>query len=105
MKTFLILLATLSNISHFFSLYIDESHHSQIIDNFAFGSCFIGRSSTRFDMFKTIQKNHPQLWIWLGDAAYADNLVKVNGTLFNYEFSIDMFRKSKTNKCNFFLNI
>ncbi len=79
--------------------YIEEKHHNKIKNNFAFGSCFYGRLSTRFDMFKTIQENNPELWVWLGDAAYSDLKYPLNKKIFDYEFSQDMFNKSKNNEC------
>lgn len=79
--------------------YIEENHHKNIINNFAFGSCFYGRLSTRLDMFKTIEEHNPELWVWLGDAAYADPIFPLNEKIFNYEFSQEMFNKSKNNEC------
>jgi hypothetical protein len=80
------------------SIYIEEKHHSNIKNNFVFGSCFIGRISDKFDIFNTIRDNEPELYIWLGDAAYADNKIPKLGEYFNYEFSKDIFNQSKTNE-------
>ena len=90
------------NFSVNFSYYIEENHHPDIINNFAFGSCFYGRSSTRLDMFKIILKNNPELWVWLGDAAYSDYDLKEKGKIFDYEFSQNIFNISKSNKCKYF---
>lgn len=86
-----------------YSYYIEEKHHSGIINNFSFGSCFVGRVSTRFDMFKTILSYKPELWVWLGDAAYADLTTPIDGKMFNYEFSKQVFENSKNNKCILFI--
>jgi phosphodiesterase/alkaline phosphatase D-like protein len=39
----------------------------------AFGSCY--RSFLQYPtIFKMVALNDPQLWIWMGDAAYTDDL-------------------------------
>ena len=95
-KIIFIFLISLMKI--FKSIYIEEKHHSKIKNNFVFGSCFIGRISDKFDIFNTIGLNNPELYVWLGDAAYADNKIPINGEYFNYEFSKDLFNQSKTNE-------
>ncbi|CDW89877.1 UNKNOWN [Stylonychia lemnae] len=47
----------------------------------AFGSCY-GIFDRKSDIFKTITENDPALWIWLGDAAYTDNVRLAGGTKF-----------------------
>lgn len=58
------------------SYYIKEGKNNDIqINNFAFGSCFNGFAhNKRFDAFDSILKNNPDLFVWLGDVAYLDNL-------------------------------
>jgi hypothetical protein len=41
----------------------------------AFGSCF-HIFNMKNDIFATIGENRPNLWVWLGDAAYTDNVRK-----------------------------
>lgn len=56
-----------------FTYYIPTGTHSNItLHNISFGSCFYGRESERLDMFKVVLQNDPQLWMWMGDAAYVD---------------------------------
>jgi len=38
-----------------------------------FGSCY-GLRDNKSDIFKTIAKEDLDLWIWLGDVAYADKV-------------------------------
>eukprot|EP00347_Sterkiella_histriomuscorum_P018200 403346407 len=45
----------------------------------AFGSCY-GIFDYKGDIFKTIVQNDPSLWIWLGDAAYTDQVRKAGFT-------------------------
>jgi len=79
--------------------YIAEKHHTNILNNFTFGSCFYGRLSTRLDMFKTIQEHNPELWVWLGDAAYADIKFPITQKIFDFDFSQEVFNTSKQNEC------
>lgn len=86
------------------SYYISPGDHTNItINNFAFGSCFYGKYSTKLDTFKSILKENPQLWVWLGDAAYVDKT-----TIFdifkstinvNLTWAKEIFNESKNNKC------
>ena len=48
--------------------------------NISFGSCY-GLYDFKKDIFKTITSNSPQLWIWLGDAAYTDYTELSHSTL------------------------
>lgn len=41
----------------------------------AFGSCY-GMLSYMNDIFKSIDAYNPHLWVWLGDAAYTDDMRK-----------------------------
>jgi hypothetical protein len=72
----------LSVLNIYLSYYIPSGDHQNItLTNFSFGSCFKGPNGWRQDMFKTIDQNDPQLWLWAGDAAYVtmqtiDNLLK-----------------------------
>ena len=83
--------------------YIQTGNHPKItLNNLTFGSCFVGRESDRFDMFKVILENDPQMWMWTGDAAYVDE-----PTSQFWKSSIDLnstkarkiFWDSKTNHC------
>ena len=78
----------LSNISIAYSYYIQPDHHPTTLNNLAFGSCYGGYFTTNntMNIFQTILKRNPQLWIWLGDVAYID------------EVSIKIF--NKTNEIN-----
>lgn len=61
-------------IPDFQSYYLKHgSHQNTTLNNFTFGSCFKGFLSTRDDIFNTIIKTNPQLWIWLGDVTYLDD--------------------------------
>ena len=86
------------------SYYIPTGDHSSItLNNITFGSCFYGRESDRFDIFKVILKKKPQLWLWTGDAAYVDE-----PTIRFWKSSIDVnftkassiFNAAKENPCN-----
>jgi len=50
-------------------------------------------------MFKTIQTHNPELWVWLGDAAYADLRFSFNNNNFDYQYSLNIFNQSKNNEC------
>lgn len=95
----------ITQIYYSLTYYIEETHHSNITNSFAFGSCFYGRLSYRFDMFNTINRNNPELWVWLGDAAYADNPLNFNTKKFDLQYSSDTFNKSKSNECKLILKI
>jgi hypothetical protein len=91
------------------SFYIETGDHKEItLSNFTFGSCFYGRESTRLDIFKTISKNKPQLFMWLGDAAYVDEKVTFgfwkSSIDVNFTRAEEIFEESKKNECNIFLN-
>ena len=49
----------------------------------AFGSCF-HIFNMKNDIFATIGENRPNLWVWLGDAAYTDNVRKAGCKHFSY---------------------
>ena len=51
------------------SQYIDISPKNDTYLKIAFGSCY-GKFDT--DIFETIVKDEPDVWIWLGDATYID---------------------------------
>ena len=77
-------------------------HHNITLYNLTFGSCFYGRESDRFDIFKVILGLKPQLWLWAGDAAYVDE-----PTIRFWKSSIDVnftqartiFNGAKQNEC------
>lgn len=55
-------------------LYQNEGHDSKVISKFSFGSCFMGFNMVRTDIFESINKYDPELFVWLGDATYIDDL-------------------------------
>ncbi len=92
-------------ISITYSYYIPFGNHSNItLNNFAFGSCFYGYYSKRLDIFKTINENDPQMWLWLGDAAYVDQapliIQYLKSTIsVNFTKAEEIFHQSKNNEC------
>jgi hypothetical protein len=86
------------------SYYIPYGHHNTTLDNFSFGSCFKGSRGYRQDIFNTINRNDPQIWLWLGDAAYVDNM---RYSLLSYyssthpfeEDRMKYFNETKYNEC------
>ena len=88
-----------------FSYYISPGLHNDTnIFRFSVGSCYRGPHGTRSDIFRTITKYNPQLWLWLGDSAYVDRL-----TIFHYYRSTqdlnftrveEIFNDTKKNECN-----
>ena len=93
---------------YIFSYYISPGlHKDSIITNFSYGSCYRGPHGWRSDIFNTVMKSKPQLWLWLGDAAYVDKL-----TIFHYYRSTqdlnftkveEIFNDTKNNRCYYFL--
>ena len=55
-------------LSQILSLPINQSKNLQKI---SFGSCY-GLFGAKSDIFKAISEYKPDIWIWLGDAAYVD---------------------------------
>lgn len=41
----------------------------------AFGSCY-GMLNFSTDIFRSVQMYKPHMWLWLGDAAYTDNIME-----------------------------
>lgn len=60
--------------------YINDGNSSLNIDSFSFGSCYNSYLTTRVNLniFDTMLKVNPDLFIWLGDVTYLDNI--------NYDF-------------------
>lgn len=54
--------------------YYISNENEIILKNISFGSCYNGFMSTRYDIFKTINLNYPQVFMWTGDVAYMDKL-------------------------------
>lgn len=84
--------------------YIPPGNHiNMTLNNFTFGSCFYGRLSTKLDIFDAIQKENPQLWMWLGDAAYVDKIAFINywnsDLKVNFTLAEEIFDKVKKNEC------
>ena len=87
--------------------YISPGYHTNItLNNFAFGSCFQGFLSDRLDIFRSIDNENPESWLWLGDATYLDNLT-LNYFTYPREFDAyhveKMFNLTKYDKCIIFL--
>jgi hypothetical protein len=87
------------------SYYIKPGLHSNItLANFSFGSCYRGFLSDRYDIFKIINQNNPNLWVWLGDAAYVHelhiNVYKTN--LFDENFAKDIYQLVLNDECKLF---
>jgi hypothetical protein len=82
---------------------ISGSHQNTTLNTFAFGSCFYGRLSTRLDIFKTINLHNPELWVWLGDAAYVDKVALWDYYKSHLEVDFkkaeEIFATSKNNEC------
>jgi len=102
---FFFLIISFATFNLTYSYYIpSEENINKTFSNFSFGSCFLGYLSERDDMFKTINENNPDLWVWLGDAAYID---KININYLSSSISLDiqfaekMFNNVKSEKCNF----
>jgi len=101
---FKFLLELLLLISTIQSYYIRTGNHKNLtINSFAFGSCFYGKFSNKLDIFKSVHKENPDLWMWLGDAAYIDELVLFGyyKSTINFDpiFAKKMFFESKNNEC------
>lgn len=97
-KKFLALFFILINVSQ--GYYIkDNIRHEKSMDRIAFGSCFLASFSYRDDIFQTVTKTNPELFIWLGDAAYLDT-INLNYFSPTREFSADD-AKQKYNKSKF----
>lgn len=54
--------------------YLPSGNTGKSFKRIAYGSCYNGFMMQRMDMFKTILKADPDLFIWLGDATYVDDL-------------------------------
>ena len=65
---FLVLLQT----SKILSYHIKENKINEdfILTNFTFGSGYLGRYSTNYNIFETINKHNSNLFIWLGNIIY-----------------------------------
>jgi hypothetical protein len=78
--------------------------YNTTLTNLTFGSCFKGSRGYRQDIFNTINKNNPQLFLWLGDAAYVENreYTLLSNFKRNIPFNPDYmkhFNETKTNAC------
>jgi hypothetical protein len=103
----LVLLLSIFLIQLINCYYIDPRNTTNLeINSFAFGSCFYGRLSTRLDIFKSIQKEDPKLWMWLGDAAYVDRIAILNyyksSIDVNFTLAKEIFDKSRNNECKIY---
>lgn len=58
-----------------YSYYIPNENSAMILKNISFGSCYNGFMSTRYDIFKTVNMNNPQVFMWTGDVAYMDTMI------------------------------
>ena len=66
------ILIILSKLSSGFYIPPEDQHNITEINSFAFGSCYngISKHTSRFDIFEVIDKNQPDFFMWIGDAAY-----------------------------------
>jgi len=55
------------------NLQFDDASHRESF-RIAFGSCY-GLVNFYTDMFRHVNAFQPDLWIWLGDAAYTDDIM------------------------------
>ena len=58
----------------------------------AFGSCY-GMLDHKSDIFKSIVNYEPHMWLWLGDAAYTDDIL-AGACIFSPFTDIDKFDNS-----------
>jgi alkaline phosphatase D len=90
--------------------YIPAGNHNTTLTNFTFGSCYRGPKGWRQDIFQTINQNKPQLWLWLGDAAYVDNIFASIVGYYRSTLDIDeerietLFNYTKFNKGKIYTN-
>ena len=75
-----------------FSYYLAPGKHNYSLDTFTFGSCYRGFLSSRYDIFEQINKNNPQLFIWLGDAAYVHNVTLIDN--FDESFAWNLYKEN-----------
>ena len=74
------------------------------ITNFAIGSCYGHWTIRREDIFKTILKLDPEMFVWTGDVAYVDNIVisVINQFIatdeFDKEFALQQYSKTYNNE-------
>ncbi len=95
--------------------YISEKNNSLApINKIALGSCYNGlnNKNSRFDIFQKIDEHKPDLWIWLGDAAYIrplkrtsyiqkiSNFFSNKNLTFDYIGVEEKFNQTKNNTCN-----
>ncbi len=92
---------------------LSEENRLKSISKISIGSCYNGRDpiNSRYDIFETISRHNPDLFIWLGDAAYIrpTNIIGRKMALYNCIFGIKQdfnytlvegkFNLTKFNKC------
>ncbi len=87
--------------------YIPEGHHNKTLNNISFGSCYEGFLADRYDIFKSVLNERPEMWVWLGDATYLDNIT-YNYFKYEKDFSEiwveNMFDRTTNEKCNNLIN-
>jgi hypothetical protein len=61
-------------LNFYYAYYIDQEnlHNITQLNTLTFGSCYNGVSihSSRYEIFDVISKHSPDLFMWIGDAAY-----------------------------------
>jgi hypothetical protein len=98
-------------LQQYFSFFISSGNSSLPINSFAFGSCYYKHAKERLDIFNAINKNSPELWLWLGDAAYLHGFTLLNyhkHTIeINFTQAAEMLNSVKNDKCknNFNLSL
>lgn len=87
-------------------------HNSTQLNNISFGSCFFGRESNRLEIFDVVMKHDPQMWLWMGDAAYVDehitfryfmSTIDVNFT--NAEQTFNAAKNEKSNSSKYMIYV
>jgi hypothetical protein len=103
----LIFICTL--FSKVFTFYISDeiNHKNKTLTNFVFGSCYKGFLGKRDDIFKTIIKESPEIFVWLGDANYLDYPLNFLRPDFGFDEIrvISKFNETKQDICNLFIII
>ena len=83
------------------SYYIPEDNHNITeINSFAFGSCYnLKKSISKYTIFNVIDKHKPDVFMWLGDAAYVRYAKESRWKIvrkYKYFFNVfDKFNKTK----------
>jgi hypothetical protein len=86
-------------LSPILTYYLPTGYHNYSLTTFAFGSCYRGFFSMRYDIFKQVNKNNPQLFLWLGDAAYVHNVTIIDD--FDEAFAVNLYKENWEDECKY----